>query len=245
MQKSPEWRGSHFEESAADRRTILWSRPLVTSQLSGGPNTEPKSPPSTVAVEPGRFAAPPASGMRVTWLGHSTILIEVDGHRFLTDPVWSERVGPIDLAGPKRFFPPLLAIRDLPPLDAVLISHDHYDHLDYATIVALKDRAPSFVCPQSRRRGPPLERWGVPAAKDHRARLVGASSAGFGDLTLSAVPARHASGRKLSLDDGAKLWAGLCVRRLPAIESTLFGGYLDSSPGYEPSASDSVRSTSR
>src|SRR6202041_3401539 len=84
-------------------------------------------------------------------------------HRFLTDPMWSERVGPVGFAGPKRFFPPLLAVRDLPPVDAVLISHDHYDHLDYATIVALKDRAPRFVCPLGV--GAHLERWGVPAAK--------------------------------------------------------------------------------
>jgi L-ascorbate metabolism protein UlaG (beta-lactamase superfamily) len=199
--KSPEWQGSHFENPQPIVND-LWA--AIGHQLSGGPDTEPTSPPSTATVEPGRFATPPASGIRVTWLGHSTILLEVDGHRFLTDPVWSERVGPVDFAGPKRFFPPLLAIQDLPPIDAVVISHDHYDHLDYATIVALKDRTPMFVCPLGV--GAHLERWGVSAAKI--IELDWWDSRAFGDLTLWAVPARHASGRMLFVDDGAKLWAG-------------------------------------
>src|SRR5580658_764059 len=104
MRKSPEWKASHFENPQPIVND-LWA--AIGHQLAGGPNTEPTSPPITVAVEPGRFATPPASGIRVTWLGHSTILLEVDGHRFLTDPVWSERVGPVGFAGPKRFFPPL------------------------------------------------------------------------------------------------------------------------------------------
>jgi Beta-lactamase superfamily domain len=144
MRKSPEWQGSHFENPQPIVND-LWA--AIVHQFKGGANMEPTSPPSTVAVEPGRFATPPASGIRVTWLGHSTILLEIDGHRFLTDPVWSERVGPVSFAGPKRWFPPPLALRDLPPLDAVVLSHDHYDHLDYATIVALKDRNPTFVAP--------------------------------------------------------------------------------------------------
>jgi L-ascorbate metabolism protein UlaG (beta-lactamase superfamily) len=201
MQKSPEWQGSHFENPQPIVNDT-WA--AIKHQVAGGPNMEPASPPSTVAVEPGRFATPPASGVRVTWLGHSSIVLEVDGHRFLTDPVWSERVGPVGFAGPKRFFPPLLAIRDLPPVDAVLISHDHYDHLDYATVVPLRDRVPMFVCPLGV--GAHLERWGVPPAKI--VELDWWDSRAFGDLTLWAVPARHASGRELFIDDGAKLWAG-------------------------------------
>ena len=201
MQKSPEWRGSHFENPQPIVNDT-WA--AVVSLSKPNPNVVPRSSPSTIPVEPERFASPPPSGLRVTWLGHSTMLLEVDGHRFLTDPVWSERVGPVDFAGPKRFFPPLLAIRDLPPLDAVVLSHDHYDHLDYATIVALKNLNVTFVAPLGV--GAHLERWGVAAAKI--VELDWWDSRSFGDLTLRAVPARHASGRMLLFDDGAKLWIG-------------------------------------
>jgi hypothetical protein len=200
MQKSPEWQGSHFE-NAQPFVNDTWA--AVVTLFRPDPNVDPKSRPSTVPVESGRFEALPPSGLRVTWLGHSTILLEIDGHRFLTDPVWSERVGPIGFAGPKRWFPPLLALSDLPRLDAVLLSHDHYDHLDYATIVALKDQSPTFIAPLGV--GAHLERWGV--SPDRIVELDWWDSRLFGDLTLWAVPARHASGRAL-VDDGAKLWAG-------------------------------------
>jgi L-ascorbate metabolism protein UlaG (beta-lactamase superfamily) len=77
------------------------------------------------------WTRPPASGLRATWLGHSTVLIEIDGLRVLTDPVWGPRASPSRLAGPKRFQPVPVPLRAMPPLDLVLVSHDHYDHLDY------------------------------------------------------------------------------------------------------------------
>jgi L-ascorbate metabolism protein UlaG (beta-lactamase superfamily) len=203
IQRSPEWQGSHFENP---QPIVNDGWLAVKSFTRSNPETSPPSPLGLPPVESGRFASPPPSGLRVTWLGHSTTLVEIDGHRFLTDPVWSERAGPVDFAGPKRFFPPLLPLDALPPLDAVLLSHDHYDHLDYATIVALRDRDLLFVAPLGV--GAHLERWGVPAAKI--VELDWWESHPFGDLTLTSVPARHASGRFL-LDDGAKLWTGYAL----------------------------------
>jgi L-ascorbate metabolism protein UlaG (beta-lactamase superfamily) len=89
------------------------------------------------------WAKPPDTGLRATWLGHSTVLIEIDGWRVLTDPVWGQRASPSRLVGPKRFQPMPVALKDLPHIDAVLISHDHYDHLDHPTIKALVNR-PGF-----------------------------------------------------------------------------------------------------
>src|SRR5690606_349110 len=85
---------------------------------------------------------------RVTWLGHTTVLLQFPGANVLTDPVWANRAGPLGLGGPKRQVPPPLAIPDLPPIHAVLLSHDHYDHLDPASVRALQARhAPRFLAP--------------------------------------------------------------------------------------------------
>ena len=83
------------------------------------------------------LSKPPGSGLRATWLGHSTVLIEIDGYRVLTDPVWGTRASPSRLAGPKRFQPVPVELRSLPDIDVVVISHDYYDHLDYPTILQL------------------------------------------------------------------------------------------------------------
>jgi L-ascorbate metabolism protein UlaG (beta-lactamase superfamily) len=200
MKRSPEWQASHFENP---QPIVNDNWGAITSVAKPDPDAVPKSPLSTMNVERGRFDVAPSSGLRVTWLGHSTSVIEIDGHRFLTDPVWSEHVGPIGFMGPKRWFAPLLAIDDLPPLDAVILSHDHYDHLDYKTIVALNARNVTFVAPLGV--GAHLARWGVPA--DRIVELDWWESHTFGDLRLEATPARHASGRAL-VDSGAKLWAG-------------------------------------
>src|SRR5205823_4637327 len=83
------------------------------------------------------WAHTPETGLRATWLGHSTVLLEIDGLRILTDPVWGERASPFAFAGPKRFQPVPISLAELPAVDAVVVSHDHYDHLDFPTIVEL------------------------------------------------------------------------------------------------------------
>ena len=80
------------------------------------------------------YENPPASGLRVTWMGHSSSLLEIDGVRVLVDPVWEQRTAPVEWAGPKRFFAPPLPLEELPRIDVVLLSHDHYDHLGARTV---------------------------------------------------------------------------------------------------------------
>lgn len=145
--------------------------------------------------------------MRVTWLGHSTILVEIDGHRVLTDPVFGERASPMTWVGPKRWYPPAIALEELPPIDAVVVSHDHYDHLDYPTLKAMAAwKNTTFVVPLGV--AADLEYWGVP--KEQISELDWWERAKVGSMEIIAVPSRHASGRK-GYDFGSTLWAGYAL----------------------------------
>lgn len=150
------------------------------------------------------FAAAPASGLRVTWLGHSTFIVELEGARILVDPVWGERASPFTWMGPKRFFPPPLPLDQLPPIDAVVISHDHYDHLDHPTIAALaKDTEVPFVVPLGI--GAHLEYWEIPPSRIIELDWWGAHT--VAGVKLVATPSRHFSGRFM-VDKDHTLWAG-------------------------------------
>jgi L-ascorbate metabolism protein UlaG (beta-lactamase superfamily) len=203
MSRSPQYKDGHFE-NPQPLVNDAWGSLTGASQAS--PDRFPKEPVPTETVDPKRFETPPASGLRVTWLGHSTMLVEVDGAKVLTDPIWSERISPVDAVGPTRFFPPLIALASMPVPDAVIISHDHFDHLDYPTIVAMKDWPTTFVVPLGV--GAHLSYWGVPDA--HIKELDWWEEATLGDLTITCTPARHASGRT-AWDKDHTLWAGYAL----------------------------------
>ena len=95
---------------------------------------EPKRELGPFTTDASLYATAPSSGLRVTWFGHSASLIEIDGMRVLIDPVWEQRASPFSFMGPKRFFQPTIALEELPAIDVVLISHDHYDHLGAETV---------------------------------------------------------------------------------------------------------------
>jgi len=155
---------------------------------------------------PDPAALAPTSGLRVTWMGHSSMLIEIDGHLVLTDPVWGPRASPFRWMGPQRFHEPPLPLDALPELDAILISHDHYDHLDLPTVLALKDRDVPWLVPLGV--GAHLESWGVPA--ERITELEWWQEAPVGDLRLVSTPARHFSGRGLG-DRNRTLWTSWAV----------------------------------
>jgi hypothetical protein len=163
MQSSPLWNDDAFRNVHPVLPRLLRTdvaMPTVREFLFGGDRRVPKGPLPSVDPLAG-WKKKPRTGLRTTWLGHSTVLIEIDGLRVLTDPVWGLRASPSQWAGPKRFQPVPVAIRSLPPLDAVVTSHDHYDHLDYTSIRALAQRDVPFVT--SLGVGAHLEAWGVPA----------------------------------------------------------------------------------
>lgn len=164
-----------------------------------------RSPVGAVPLHPttlADLARPPASGLRLTWMGHSSVLTEIDGRRLLFDPVWGERCSPFSWAGPRRLHPVPAPLADLGPLDAVVISHDHYDHLDMPTIRTLAGTGTRFVVPLGV--GAHLERWGVP--DDAVTELDWHESVKVSGITLTATPARHFCGRAIR-NTQHTLWA--------------------------------------
>jgi len=153
-----------------------------------------------------RLAAPPESGLRLTWMGHSSVLAEIDGRRVLFDPVWGERCSPFSFVGPQRLHPVPVPLAELGTVDAIVISHDHYDHLDMPSIKALAGTGTRFVVPLGV--GAHLERWGVP--EDRMTELDWNESTQVAGLTLTATPARHFCGRALR-NTQHTLWASWVV----------------------------------
>jgi L-ascorbate metabolism protein UlaG (beta-lactamase superfamily) len=181
-------------------------RELLAGQFLGH---EVRVPPGPLPVVPvareALQAAAPAPGLRAFWIGHASVYLELDGVRLLVDPIFSEHASPFDV-GPRRFHPPPIALADLPPIDAVLITHDHYDHLDMRTIQALAGRGATFVVPLGI--GAHLQHWGVPDAQLRE--LEWWREQPLKGLRVVSTPSRHYSGRGLR-DRNATLWTSWTV----------------------------------
>jgi N-acyl-phosphatidylethanolamine-hydrolysing phospholipase D len=188
--------------------------------------------PSELPLAEPRLARPSATNgeIRITWVGHSTFLLQLGGLNILTDPVFGDRASPFSWIGPRRLVPPGLAVADLPPVDAVLLSHDHYDHMDEPSVRALRDRFGerlTWVTPRgyrswfsrrSIRSVTELEWWGSRA-------IAGANG---GSVTVTALPAQHWTRRGL-FDDAERRWASFGVDAGPGGRVFFAGdsGYFD------------------
>ncbi|MGC4935717.1 MBL fold metallo-hydrolase [Gordonia sp. DT30] len=161
----------------------------------------PGRPTHPIRVERPRFADEVAA-LAVTWLGHASALVEIDGVRVLTDPVFSQRCSPSQTLGPARMHPAPVEAADLPPLDVVLISHDHYDHLDMATVTTIARTQPDVVFVTPLGVGAHLLAWGVPADRIRQADLWGSVevTGRTGQARFTVGPARHFSGRMFDRD---------------------------------------------
>ena len=205
MQASPQFRQGRFFNTYNPETPNQGPMPTLMQFMMGGEGRKPKG--RLPVLDPRHnWTKAPASGLRVTWLGHSSTLVEIDGHRILTDPVWGSRVSPIPGIGPKRFQPPPVKLADLPKLDAVLLSHDHYDHLDYPSVRALAKMGARFVT--SLGVGLHLEAWGIPP--EHIVELDWWEKTKVGGLEITAAPAHHFSGRALH-DRNATLWSSFVL----------------------------------
>ena len=182
--------------------------PTIAEFLCGGQRRTPRAPLPSQSPLAG-WARSPETGLRTTWLGHSTVLLEIDGTRVLTDPVWGERASPVTFAGPKRFQPVPVAVSELPELDAVIVSHDHYDHLDYPTIIELAKRDVPFFT--SLGVGAHLQAWGVPTQRITELDWWEHAQVPGTGLSISAAPSQHFSGRGLG-GRNTTLWSSFVVR---------------------------------
>ena len=211
IQASPLWTGERFgnvHPVIPGLRDPNVPMPTLGDFLCGGERRVPQAPLPSMNPRDA-WATPAGSGLRATWLGHSTVLIEIDGLRVLTDPVWGRRASPSRFAGPKRFQPVPVPLRAMPPVDLVVVSHDHYDHLDYPSIRELARRDLPFVT--SLGVGAHLEAWGVRPERiaeldwweSHRLPGTG--------LTVTAAPSQHFSGRGLK-DRNTTLWSSMVIR---------------------------------
>ena len=182
--------------------------PMLRAYASNKAEVVPKKTLGPFKTDISIYQTPPKTGLRITWVGHSSLLIEIDGRTILTDPVWSQRVSMTQLMGPKRFFNPPLKLSELPPLDAIIISHDHYDHLDKATIEFFAETTIPFYC--SLGVGKYLERWGI--VKNFITEMDWGDSVMIDhDLVITATPARHFSGRGI-VGRNETLWSSFVIK---------------------------------
>jgi L-ascorbate metabolism protein UlaG (beta-lactamase superfamily) len=211
MKSSRMWAGEGFRNLHPIQpglRDPAAKMPSVTEFLCGGERRAPRGP--LPALDPReQWLKAPGSGLRATWLGHSTVLLEIGGYRVLTDPVWGPRASPSRLIGPKRFQPVPVPIRALPPIDLIVVSHDHYDHLDYPTIREFAKLGVPFVT--SLGVGAHLEAWGVKPERIVELEWWETHTVPGTGLSVTAAPSQHFSGRGLH-DRNATLWSSMVIR---------------------------------
>lgn len=206
LEQSPQW--DQKREVFANPQP-MWTnisvRSMIRAQRSKSPFASPAHPDRELRqyqLDAQELGKSPRSGLRVTWFGHSSIYLEVDGKRFLIDPVWGPS-SPFKRIGPQRWIAPSIALEQLPVPDAVVLSHDHYDHLDHRSIERIKHWDTLFVVPLGV--GQHLAYWGVEASKI--IELDWWQTHDLDGFALVCTPARHASGRGL-FDRDATLWSG-------------------------------------
>jgi L-ascorbate metabolism protein UlaG (beta-lactamase superfamily) len=203
LSRSPRFKDGKFQNEVSTATVPEGLRRTFVALLFGKQKRKPTRPVPLVKA-PLIESAP--GGLSIIWYGHSSALVEIEGKRVLFDPVWSDRCSPSEVVGPKRLHPTPIAVEELPTLDAIAISHDHYDHLDMATIKALtRLQSAPFLVPLGV--AAHLDRWGVPS--ERIIELDWEDTADVAGLRFVSTAARHFSGRGLSRD--GTLWTSWVI----------------------------------
>jgi L-ascorbate metabolism protein UlaG (beta-lactamase superfamily) len=197
---------------------------ILKDYIIGVPNNSPKTPLPVLKLDSLNIANRPDTITRLTWFGHSAFLLEIEGKNILIDPMFGPTPAPHPWLGRHRFTEGLpIEIAKLPKIDAVIFSHDHYDHLDYESIQKLKDKVGQYYTPLGV--GSHLIKWGVPAENVHE--LNWWEEIKYEELTFKCTPARHFSGRAFG-DRFSTLWASW------VIQSQSQNIYFSGDSGYGP-----------
>ncbi|WDZ87873.1 MBL fold metallo-hydrolase [Micromonospora cathayae] len=231
--RSPQFHDGTFH-NRADARTMISTesgRNLLWELIFGKQRRRPDRPVPLLRPDP---VTADERELGIVWYGHASALIEIEGRRVLVDPVWSDRCSPSQVVGPRRLHAPPVRLDELPPVDAILISHDHYDHLDMATVRGLRDtQTAPFLVPLGI--GAHLDRWGVPA--ERIVELDWTESHRVAGLTVTATAAQHFSGRGLRRDGtlwGSWVVAGAHRRVFYTGDSGYFDGYAEIGAAHGP-----------
>jgi L-ascorbate metabolism protein UlaG (beta-lactamase superfamily) len=226
IQASPNYREGKFHnvvETNMDMPVRSMAR-VMWEFMKGAEGREPKDTIPTVPFDREAWEAVPDTSIATAWFGHSTALIKVDGITFLCDPVFGERASTFSFMGPKRFnYQEHMTVEMLPKVDVVLLSHDHYDHLDYVTVLQLKDKVKRWVMPLGA--GVHLEHWGVPA--DRITEHDWWEGIEVDGVQLTLAPARHFTGRGMN-NRFSTLWGSW------VIEGRTKKVYFGADSGYSP-----------
>ena len=224
VRRSPQYRDGAFHNKA-QTSTIPSGGAGLRALREFFTGRDKLRPAGEIPLVDGGVAGPDSgpTGLHVTWYGHASTLVEIDGARVLIDPVWADRVSPSPLVGPRRLHRPPVALEALPKLDAILISHDHYDHLDLPTVrTLLRTQQAPFVVPLGV--GAHLERWQVPA--ERIVELDWSEQTELAGITLTSTAAQHFSGRLFARD--GTLWSSwVLAGPLHKVFYTGDSGYFD------------------
>jgi len=199
-QTSPQYAEDHFQNTP---EVIPYDWMVNIKDMWGN---QVRIPPGSFPMENLEISDTVSTGIKATWLGHATVYVELDGKRILTDPMLSNRAFPIKIVAPERFNPPPIQAEDLPPIDIVTISHDHFDHLDMKTVQILAEKGAYFFVGLGIKAH--LVEWGV--SENQINEMDWWESVELDDFIIHCTPARHYSGRTGT--NNSTLWTSWVIQ---------------------------------